>query len=235
MPRAFVEGHSPRGSIDYLMAQDAASLMYIANLGCIEMHPLHSRQFDVGRPDYAFFDLDPFPPIEFSTVRRVALMVKVACERLGLTSYPRTSGATGMQIYIPLDGSHSYDEARAVVERVCRLIHRTWPDGTTMEWEVAKRAGKVFLDYAMVSEGRNIGAVYSVRAKPGAPVSTPLLWEELGEKVRPRDYGMREALERVERHGDLFEPVLRGGQSLGPALRALMVGPATGHEPHGRT
>jgi bifunctional non-homologous end joining protein LigD len=223
MPRAHIPGSSTkRSAIDFLMANDTASLLFVANLGCIEMHPLHSRADSIERPDYAFFDLDPFPPITFDTVRRVAKMVHVALDRLGLPSYPKTSGATGIQVYVPLDGSHSYAEARAFVERVCRIIHKTWPDGTTMEWEISKRSGKVFLDYTMVSEGKNIAAVYSVRAKPGAPVSTPLRWEELDDDVEPGDFTIATVWNRYEQAGDLFGPVLAGGTRKGQNLNAAM-------------
>ncbi len=225
VPRAHVTGLSTKRAIDFLMANNTAGLLFVASLGCIEMHPLHSRVGSIDRPDYAFFDLDPFEPITFETVRRVAVMVKVALEKLGLRGYPKTSGATGMQVFVPLDGTHTYAEARAFVERVCRLINKTWPEGTTMEWEIAKRAGKVFLDYAMVSEGRNIGSVYSVRAKPGAPVSTPLRWEELEEDIEPRDFTIATVWNRYEQLGDLFAPVLawgsKKGQNLNKAMDAL--------------
>jgi DNA ligase D-like protein (predicted ligase)/DNA ligase D-like protein (predicted polymerase)/DNA ligase D-like protein (predicted 3'-phosphoesterase) len=222
MPRAHVTGLSTKRAIDFLMANNTAGLLFVASLGCIEMHPLHSRVGSIDRPDYAFFDLDPFPPITFETVRRVATMVKVALEKLGLKGYPKTSGATGMQVYVPLDGTHSYAEARAFVERVCRLINRTWPEGTTMEWEIAKRSGKVFLDYAMVSEGRNIGSVYSIRAKPGAPVSTPLRWEELQEDIEPGDFTIATVWNRYEQVGDLFVPVLDGGMKKGQNINKAM-------------
>lgn len=222
MPRAHVESRGPRGSIDYLLAQDEASLLFVANLGCVEMHPLHSRAQHPGRPDYAFFDLDPFPPITFAQVRRVALMIRVALEGLGLSSYPKTSGATGMQIYLPLDGSHSYEEARAFVERVCRMVLRAWPDGTTMEHEIAKRSGKVFLDHAMVREGANIASAYSIRPTPFANVSTPLRWEEVEQDIEPQDFTIANVWDRFAREGDLFAPVLAGGTSDGQNLNAAM-------------
>jgi bifunctional non-homologous end joining protein LigD len=230
MPRARVEGHGRRGATEFLLAQDVPSLLFVANLGCIEFHPWHSRLGSIDRPDYAFFDLDPFPPITFATVRQVAKLVGVALEKLGLRSLVRTSGATGMQVYVPLDGSHTYEEARGFVERVCRIIHKTYPDGTTMEWEISKRAGKVFLDYAMVSEGRNIASAYSVRAHPRAPVSTPLRREELDEDVEPADFTIQTVWGRFEAVGDLFEPLLAGGspegQSLDKAMAALGMDPA---------
>jgi DNA ligase D-like protein (predicted ligase)/DNA ligase D-like protein (predicted polymerase)/DNA ligase D-like protein (predicted 3'-phosphoesterase) len=223
VPTTFFESHGTSvGGTRFLLAQEAASLLWIANLGCIEFHPWHSRWQTIDRPDYAFFDLDPFPPITFDTVRRTALLVRVALERLQLPAYVRTSGATGLQVYVPLDGSHTFDEARGFVERVCRIIHRTWPEGTTMEWEIAKRSGKVFLDYGMVAEGRNIAAVYSVRPVPGACVATPLTWDEVEGDVEPGDFTIANVWERYARLGDLWAPMLDGGTSRGVNLYEAM-------------
>lgn len=213
---------SEERDIDFIAVQDAATLLYVVNLGCIEMHPLHSRVQSIDYPDYTFFDLDPFPPITFDKVRRTALLVREVLDRLGLPSYPRTSGATGMQIYVPLDGSHDYDEARAFVERCCRLIHKAWPQGTTMEWEIRKRSGKVFLDYGMVAPGRNIASLYSVRPRPGMPISTPLRWEEVEGDIEPDDFNVRSIWQRLDREGDLFEPMQAGGTKDGQNLRAAM-------------
>jgi bifunctional non-homologous end joining protein LigD len=225
VPRAHVVGHGSRGATDFLLAQDAPSLLFVVNLGCIELHPWHSRASSIERPDYAFFDLDPFPPITFDVVRRVARLVQVAVSNLGLDCFARTSGATGMQVYVPLDGSHSYPEARTFVERVCRVIHRSFPQGTTMEWEISKRAGKVFLDYAMVAEGRNIASVYSVRPHPQAPVATPIRWDEMEDDFVPEDFTIATVWDRFAEAGDLFEGMLAAGtpagQNLGAAMDAL--------------
>ena len=98
------------------------------------------------------------------------------------------AGATGIVVYVPLDGTHSYEEARAFVERVCRLINKSWPEGTTMEWDTSKRAGKVYLDYGMVREGANIASVYSIRPTPQATVGVPVKWPELDEDIEPTDF-----------------------------------------------
>jgi len=222
VPRAYIEGHGRKGATDFLLAQDTASLLYIANLGCIEMHPMHARQTRFDRPDYAFFDLDPFPPIEFATVRKVAIVINEALTRLGLRAYPKISGATGIVVYVPLDGSHSYEQARAFVERICRIVHRSWPEATTMEWEIPKRAGKVFLDFAMVSEGRNIASVYSVRPTPTATVGVPVTWEEMATDVEPEDFTIATVWERLERVGDLFEPMRAAGTPDGQNLTQAM-------------
>jgi bifunctional non-homologous end joining protein LigD len=222
MPRAYIEGHGSRGAIDFLMAQDTASLLYVANLGCIEMHPMHSRQFNFDIPDYAFFDLDPFPPITFAQVRKVAQMVNVALGQLGLKGYCKISGATGIVVYVPLDGTHSYEEARVFVERVCRLIHKSWPDGTTMEHDTSKRSGKVYLDYGMVREGANIASTYSIRPTPTATVGVPVEWDELEEDVVPEDFTIANVWDRLKRVGDLFEPMQVAGTPKGQNLNEAM-------------
>ena len=239
MPRATVTSNSggegrwgaqSRATIDYLLAQDRPSLVYLANLGCIEMHPWHSRIDRITRPDYAFFDLDPFG-VEFATVRAVALVIKTALDQLGLRAYPRTSGSTGIHLYVPIERVHSYGQVREWVNRVCRLVNSADPGRTTMEWKVSDRTGKVFLDAGMNTEGRNIAAVYSLRPERGATVSTPLTWEELEEDVEPQDFTIATIWRRLEQVGDLFPPVIAGGQDLRHAMAALRMDPDA--EPEG--
>ena len=151
---------------------------------------------------------------------RVAHLVREALDRLELRSYVKTSGADGIHVLVPIARRYSYPEAYELAELVSRGLEADNPGLVTTEWLKKKRRG-VLVDHRQNGHGKTIASAYSVRPKPGAPVSTPLRWEELGEKVRPRDFGRREALARIEKHGDLFEPVLRGGQALGPALRTL--------------
>jgi bifunctional non-homologous end joining protein LigD len=146
--------------------------------------------------------------------------VKETLDLLGLQGYPKTSGADGIHVLVPITRRSSFPETYEFAERVSQRLEEENPGLVTTEWLKKKRRG-VLVDHRQNGHGKTIASVYSVRPKPGAPVSMPLRWEELGEKVRPRDFGMREALQRVERHGDLFEPTLRGGQSLGPVLRTL--------------
>ena len=152
------------------------------------MHPLHSRAGSLDRPDYAFFDLDPFEPYTYEDVRTVAKLVRVVLDGLGLHGYAKTSGATGMQVFVPLDGTHTHTDAREFVERVGRLVVRAYPERATMAWPVADRVGKVFIDHQMNRQGANIASVYSLRPLPGAPVSTPLDWEELDTDIEPGDF-----------------------------------------------
>lgn len=208
-------------TINYLTVGDVADMLWIVNLGCIEFHPLHARGEDQTRPDYAFFDLDPFPPAGYDEVRHVALLVKVVLDRLGLEAYPKWSGATGMQIMVPVDGTHSYDEIRGFVGTVSDVVHEVEPDVTTLEWEVKKRAGKVFLDVNMNREGANIAAAYSARPEPGATVSVPFGWDEIDD-VDPREWNIETIFERVADVGDPFLPVAEGsGQSLTAAIKSL--------------
>ncbi len=208
------------GLISYLMANDLASLLYVANLGCIEMHPLHSRCGRVEVPDYLFFDLDPMEAT-FEQVLRVALHVRAALDALGLASYPKTSGATGVQIFVPIEPGYSYEQTRGLVGAIGRMIERADREHVTMAWQTSRRTGKVFIDHTMNRSGANIAAVYSLRPEPGATVSTPLTWEEVEAGVRPSDFTIRSVWERFARLGDLFEPVRTSPQDLGPALEAL--------------
>jgi bifunctional non-homologous end joining protein LigD len=221
---------SKHGQIDYLMVDDAATLLYVANLGCIEMHPLHSRCEDVAHPDYLFFDLDPFPPYTYEDVLAVARHIKVVLDQLGLTAYPKTSGATGMQIYVPVQrGTYTYGEVRAFVGTCGRMITKADPDRVTMAWKIADRAGKVFIDHNMNRQGANIAAAYSLRPESRAPVSTPLTWEEVSSGgFLPVDFRIDNVWERFERLGDLFEGVRASPQVIDAAFEALGIARATG-------
>jgi bifunctional non-homologous end joining protein LigD len=212
-----------RGVIDYLVVENTAGVLYVANLGCIEFHPLHSRCADVEHPDYLFFDLDPFEPITFEDVLSVTRLVKITLDGLGLVGYPKTSGATGVQIYVPVErGRYTYDQVRALVGRAGRMILAADPDHVTMDWQIKNRAGKVFIDHNMNRSGANIAAAYSMRPEPGATVSTPLTWEEVEEGgFTPRDFRIDNVWERWERVGDLFEGVRTSPQPLHGAFEAL--------------
>ena len=214
------------GRIDYLTVDDLATLLFVANLAAIEMHPLHSRCSDVEHPDYLFFDLDPFPPYEYEDVLVVARHIAVLLDQLGITGYPKTSGATGLQIFVPLEpGAYTYAQARAFVGACGRLIGRADPDRVTMAWRVADRTGKVFIDHNMNRQGANIAAAYSLRPEPRAPVSTPLTWDEVREGgFVPQDFRIDNVWERFERVGDLWSGVREGPfMDLQNALEAMEV------------
>jgi DNA ligase D-like protein (predicted ligase)/DNA ligase D-like protein (predicted polymerase)/DNA ligase D-like protein (predicted 3'-phosphoesterase) len=230
LPTTAVPTEEDSRVVEFVLAQDRASLLYVVNLGCIEMHPLHARAGSLDRPDYAFFDLDPFEPYTYADVRTVAKLVKVVLDGLGLSGYAKTSGATGMQVFVPLDGTHTHHDAREFVERVGRLVVRAYPEKATMAWPVADRAGKVFIDHQMNRSGANIASVYSLRPLPGAPVSTPLDWDELDDDLEPEDFRIDNVWERFA-EGDRFGPVLDDRQSLTAAMEALGLTPGA-PQPH---
>jgi DNA ligase D-like protein (predicted ligase)/DNA ligase D-like protein (predicted polymerase)/DNA ligase D-like protein (predicted 3'-phosphoesterase) len=224
MPRCRVESEGDEARLgynDFLMAEDLAGLLFVANLGAIEFHPLHSRCGTIDQPDYAFFDLDPFEPATFEDVRAVARHVRAALEALGLASYPKISGATGMQIYVPVTPGHTYEETRGFVGAIGRAILRADPDRVTMEWDVSKRTGKVFVDHNMNRLGANIASAYSVRPEPGATVSTPLTWEEVEAGATPQDFTIATVHERFAEIGDLFRGVVEKPVDLHPVFDAL--------------
>ncbi|HEV3474840.1 MAG TPA: non-homologous end-joining DNA ligase [Actinomycetota bacterium] len=211
MPRCRVESDEDEAGMgynDFLMANDLAGLLFVANLGAIEFHPLHSRCDSIDHPDYLFFDLDPFPPATFDDVLAVARHVRTALDHLGLPSYPKTSGATGMQVYVGLDPRPTYEEVRAFVRTVGQAIRGVDPERVTAEFKVKDRRG-ILIDHNMNRRGANIAAAYTVRPERGATVSTPLTWEEVEEgDVRPTDFTIANAHERFAQVGDLFEGML---------------------------
>ena len=207
--------------VDFPLVNDRETLLWMVQMHCIDMNAWYSRVDKPERPDYVVFDLDPPESRNgFTQAIRVAHLVREALERLGLDSYVKTSGADGIHVLAPIARRSTYADTYEFAERLSRALEGENPGLVTTEWLKKKRRG-VLVDHRQNGHGKTIASPYSVRPKAGAPVSTPLHWEELGEKVRPRDFGMREALARFEEHGDLFEPVLQGGQALGPALRQL--------------
>jgi bifunctional non-homologous end joining protein LigD len=193
----------------------------MVQMNCVDMNAWYSRVDKPARPDYVVFDLDP-PDDGFAAAVRVAHLVRAALDRLDLRSYVKTSGASGIHVLVPIARRASFQQTYDFAELVSRQVEAEEPELATTQWLKKKRpAGAVLVDHRQNGHGKTIASVYSVRPRPGAPVSTPLRWEELTEQVQPRDFGMAAVLERIERHGDLYEPVLAGGQSLAPALRAL--------------
>lgn len=211
--------------INFLSACDVAEMLWIVNLGCIEFHPLHGRGPDQKKPDYAFFDLDPFEPAGYDEVKHVASLVRLLLDKLGLRSYPKTSGATGMQIMVPLDGTTNYDMVRGFVGTISDMIHEVDKETTTLEWEVRKRTGKVFLDVNMNREGANIAAAYSVRPEWGATVSAPFNWDELDD-IYPSRFTIETMFDRVAEVGDPFLDVAEGPrQNIDAAIKEIGAGP----------
>jgi bifunctional non-homologous end joining protein LigD len=207
--------------VDFPLVNSADALLWMVQMHCIDMNAWYSRVDKPDRPDFVLFDLDPpEEPDGFALAVRVAHLIREALAALELRSYVKTSGADGIHVLVPITRRSGYDETYEFAERLARHLEHEHPGLLTTEWLKKKRTG-VLIDHRQNGHGKTIASAYSVRPKPGAPVSTPLAWEELTERVRPRDFSMAVALERVGARGDLFAPVLQGGQALGPALRAL--------------
>ncbi len=207
--------------VDFPLVNSADALLWMVQMHCIDMNAWYSRVDRPDRPDFVLFDLDPPEAADgFAAAVRVAHLIRAALTELDLRSYVKTSGADGIHVLVPITRRAGYDETYAFAELLARALEAEHPGLVTTEWLKKKRSG-VLVDHRQNGWGKTIASVYSVRPKPGAPVSTPLAWDELTEQLSPRTFTMAVALERVARLGDLFAPVLGGGQSLAPALRTL--------------
>ena len=220
MRLAPIESAGRGGRINFVTAFNVESLMWLANMGCIEIHPWLSRLRHLDREDFAVFDLDPAEGANWEQVVSVARLLRVALERMGLRGFPKTSGSRGIHVYVPVDPIYDYRRVRTFVERLGYLLAAANPDDVTMDRNIPRRKGKVFIDSGQNRSGATIASVYSVRPRPGAPVSTPLRWEEL-DRIRPEDFTIATVWDRVSRFGDLFAGVLEGDQALDRAEEAL--------------
>jgi bifunctional non-homologous end joining protein LigD len=192
----------------------------MVNMGCIDLNTWYSRVDKLDRPDFVLFDLDPSPDVGFKETVEVALLVKQALDTVGLESFCKTSGADGIHVLVPIARRHSYDDTRRFAEIIAGALAATNRGLVTTEWSKAKRRG-VLIDANQNGEGKTIASVYSVRPKEGAPVSTPLRWDEVNESLDPAAFTMDVVRKRIEEHGDLFDGVLTTRQSLGAALKAI--------------
>jgi len=206
--------------VDFALIQDELALLWAVQMHCIDMNAWYSRVDKPHRPDFALFDIDPPDDAAWPLAVEVAHLIRGRLQELGLDSWVKTSGSTGIHVVVPIARRSSWEDTYEFAERVARGLEAEHPGTLTTQWLKEKRSG-VLVDHRQNAWGKTIASVYSVRPRAGAPVSTPLRWEELTPDLDFRKLGMQEALARVEREGDLFAPVLAGGQNLGPALREL--------------
>jgi bifunctional non-homologous end joining protein LigD len=206
--------------VEFPVVDDELALLWMVNMGCIDMNPWYSRIDKPGRPDFVLFDLDPTPEVPYAQTVEVAFILKGLLDGVGLESFPKTSGGKGFHVLVPLDRRSTYDDSRGFAEHVAAAIAASYPKLATTAWAKAKRRG-VLIDANQNGEGKTIASVYSVRPHPGAPVSTPLLWTEVNEQLDPRRFTMGAVLDRAAHHGDLFAGVLSTRQSLSRALAKL--------------
>jgi bifunctional non-homologous end joining protein LigD len=197
----------PSGSIDYPVVQDVASLVWIVNLGCIDLNPWYARCDDVNRPDYLHFDLDPVGA-PFDRVREAALVLRRALESLGMPCYAKTSGSRGLHVYVPIVRGPSQGEVWAAAKAIAIELASREPKLLTAEYRVARRPqGRVLVDYTQNAWGRTLASAYSVRPTPRATVSMPVTWSEVEEEIVPDEFRIDNAPTRVRRRGDAWAPL----------------------------
>jgi bifunctional non-homologous end joining protein LigD len=203
---------------EFLVIDSEASLLYVASLGCIEVHPWNSRKATPDNPDWCVIDLDP-DKNTFDQVVEAAQVTHRVLDAMGVPCYPKTSGSTGMHIYIPFGAKYSYEQSREFARMLATLIHKERPKYTSIERLVAKRRGRMYIDFLQNRPQATIAGPYSLRPKPGAPVSMPLEWEEVKKGLRVLDFTITNAVDRVRETGDLFKPVIGKAIDLAKALK----------------
>jgi bifunctional non-homologous end joining protein LigD len=214
------ESPRQRKWVNFPLVNDELALLWMVNMGCIDMNAWYSRIDRPDRPDFVLFDLDPSPDVGFRETVQVALLVKQALDAFGLVGFPKTSSAEGMHVLVPVERRYTYDDTREFAAIIAGAIARTNRGLATTEWTKSKRRG-VLIDANQNGEGKTIASAYSVRPRAGAPVSTPLRWSEVNEDLDPLSFTMPVVLDRIRKHGDLFEGVLKTKQRLTDALKAL--------------
>ncbi|PZX61285.1 bifunctional non-homologous end joining protein LigD [Algoriphagus ratkowskyi] len=208
-------------NIDYMLCQKEATLIYMANLGCIEINPWNSRVGSLEKPDYIVIDLDPSEKNDFQEVVEVAQSFHHLLNELGIEGYCKTSGSSGLHIYIPMGAVYTFEEARNFCKLLCTIIQEQLPKLTTMERPLKARKGRIYLDYLQNRSAQTLASVYCVRPKHGATVSTPLLWKEVNMKLDKGDFTIFTVMERIEKFPDLFKEVLGKGVSIEKTLERL--------------
>jgi len=205
---------------EYLVAKDDASLLYMASLGCIEMNPWHSRVQHDNKPDWCIIDLDPAKNT-FDQVIEAAQVTKSVLDSMGIQGYPKTSGSTGIHIYIPLGAKYSYEQSKEFARLIATMVHEELPKFTSIERAVKDRKGKMYIDFLQNRAQATVSAPYSVRPKPGATVSMPLDWSEVKKGLKMTNFTIHNALDRIKSVGDLFKPVLGKGIDMNKVLKNL--------------
>jgi len=203
---------------NYLVAKDEASLLYMISLGCIEINPWSSRVETEDFPDWCMIDLDPGKKT-FEQVITAARITKDVLDSVGVTGYPKTSGSTGMHIYIPLGAKYTFEQSKEFARIIAKEVHKQIPEFTSIERMVKNRGGKMYIDFLQNRPQATISAPYSVRPKPGATVSMPLHWHEVKSGLKMKDFNIFNAIDRIKTEGDLFKPVLGKGINLEQVIK----------------
>ncbi len=213
---------SANKDINYIICNDKPTLLYLANLGCIEMNPWNSRLKKLDNPDYLVMDIDPSENNTFEQVIETAIVIKSILDKAGAASFPKTSGATGIHVYVPLGAKYTYDQAKEFAHAVAVLTQHELPEFTSLERSLSKRGkDNIYIDYLQNRKGQTLSCAYSLRPKPGATVSTPLEWSEVKKGLHPSNFTMKNIMKRIEKKGDLFGGVLLKGIDMLKCIKRL--------------
>jgi len=212
---------SAKKDVDYIVCNNKETLFYLNNLGCIEINPWNSRLNHLDHPDYLVIDIDPADESTFDEVIETAQVVKDVLDKAQAASYCKTSGATGLHVYIPLHAAYHYDQVRSFAEIIATLTQEQLPQSTTLERALSKRNGRIYVDYLQNKRGQTLASVYSLRPIAHASISTPLEWKEVKPGLHPSQFNIKTITKRVGRTGDLFKGVLKEKLNLRRALKNL--------------
>lgn len=213
-----------RKVINYIVCNDAATLVWLANQGCIEVHCWASRLEAVDCPDLAVMDFDPAEGVSFQDILKVARLFRRALKEFGLEGWPKTSGASGLHIFIPIKAVYPYQMVTKSMKFLAELVVKAYPEKATVERSVPKRKGKVYLDYLQNGRGKTMAFQYGLRPFAGAPVSTPLLWGEVDSGVEAQAFNINSIFPRLDKYGDLYGNLIENRQSLEQLLAVAVTG-----------
>lgn len=208
--------------IDYLICNDKDTLVYMANLGCIELNPWNSTIQNIENPDWLVLDLDP-EQIDFKEVVKVAIVIKEILDKLNIVSVCKTSGSRGLHIFIPLAARYHYDTVLIFAKLLANTVHSQIPETTSIVRAVDQRQHKIYIDFLQNRHGQTLAAPYSVRPIVGATISTPLEWDEVNAKLSPAQFTIKTILKRLDKKGDLWKPILGKGTDIDKVISHITV------------
>lgn len=218
-----IRSESNNKIIDYIVCNNKATLLYVVNLGCIEINPWNSTTKKIGHPTWMVIDIDPSDKNTFAEVVDTALATKMILDKAGIKCYCKTSGASGLHVYVPFNNKYDYVTVKDFAHIVASLVQEQLPRSTTLERSLSKRGPRIYIDWLQNRTGQTLASVYSLRPVPHATVSTPLEWKEVDHKLSPAQFTMQNIFQRIKKKGDLFIPVLKEMNSIEKALKKLKV------------
>jgi len=219
-----VKSESSNKVIDYIVCNNKATLLYLANLGCIEINPWNSTTKRPDNPSWMVIDIDPSPKNNFEQVVDVALATKMVLDKAGVDSYCKTSGASGLHVYVPMNNKYDYKTVKEFAQIIASLVREQLPRSTSLERSLTRRGNNIYIDYLQNRSGQTLASVYSLRPRKGATASAALEWKEVNHQLQPSLFTIENMLARVEKKGDLFQPVITASTDIKKALKALNFG-----------